>query len=243
MKFVCVIPARFASSRLPGKPLKMIDGRTMIERVYQKAKSVQQISQVIVATEDVRIMNYCKSKDINSILTSIEHKNGSERVSEVSREIESDYIITLQGDEPLIEIENIQKSIDFVAKNKDIEILSLMKKFTLPVDIVNNTTPKVVLDSNSNALYISRSPIPFPMDNLDFEYYKPLGIYLFKKFLIDQYLDMKVGYLEKTEQLELLRFIENGYKIRFLETESSSIAVDTYKDLLRVERIFEEKND
>lgn len=239
MKILGVIPARFGSSRLEGKPLMDICGKPMVWWVYQQAQKVSQLSEVLVATDDERIQSVCNSFSIPSILTSKDCENGTERVAEVARKIKADMYVTIQGDEPLIEPQTIEALIRLMISNSDVQCATLKTKFVNPVDVVNATTPKVVTDNENNIVLISRSPIPYPKAALEFDYYKPLGVYAFRSEAISKYTSLKKGLLEKAEEIELLRFIENGMPIRIGEVVSSSIAVDTMKDLQRVRKIID----
>ncbi len=237
MKILGVIPARFGSSRLEGKPLMDICGKPMVWWVYQQATKVSILSEVIVATDDERIINVCDSFSIPSVLTSRECENGTERVAEVARKIEADMYITIQGDEPLIEPQTIEELLNLMITEPEVQCATLKTKFINPVDVVNATTPKVVTDNKDNIVLISRSPIPYPKAALEFDYFKPLGVYAFRPNAIAKYTSLEKGLLEKAEEIELLRFIENGIPIRIGEVVSSSIAVDTIKDLQRVRKI------
>lgn len=239
MKILGVIPARFGSSRLEGKPLMDICGKPMVWWVYQQAQKVSQLSEVLVATDDERIQSVCNSFSIPSILTSKDCENGTERIAEVARKIKADMYVTIQGDEPLIEPQTIEALIRLMISNSDVQCATLKTKFVNPVDVVNATTPKVVTDNENNIVLISRSPIPYPKAALEFDYYKPLGVYAFRSEAISKYTSLKKGLLEKAEEIELLRFIENGMPIKIGEVVSSSIAVDTMKDLQRVRKIID----
>lgn len=234
MKVLGVIPSRYESSRLPGKPLKDICGKPMVWWVYQLSKKVKGLTDVIVATDDQRIFDVCNELQMNVIMTSKEHETGTDRVAEVARKIKADIYITIQGDEPLLEPDVVQTAIDIMLDNQDVECATLKTVFKNPVDVVNATTPKVVCDKNEDILLFSRSPIPYPKASLDFKYYKPMGVYAFKPTILQLYVSLERGDIEKIEDIELLRLVENNIKIRIKEVNSNTIAVDTDKDLLRV---------
>ena len=234
MKILGVIPSRYESSRLPGKPLKDICGKPMVWWVYQLAKKVKGLSDIVVATDDQRIVDVCTSYNMNVILTSTEHETGTDRVAEVARIIEADLYITIQGDEPLLEPEVVQQAIDIMVQNPTVKCATLKTIYKNPVDVVNSTTPKVVCDVNEDILLFSRSPIPYPKASLDFNYYKPMGVYAFKPEILQLFVSLERGRIEKIEDIELLRLVENGVKIRVGVVNSNTIAVDTPKDLLRV---------
>ena len=235
MRIVGVIPARYGSSRFQGKPLAMICGKPMIQRVYERASLVKRLDEVYVATDDVRIETCCKQKNIPVIMTSTEHRNGSERLSEVARKIIADIYVTIQGDEPLLEPSTIDKVIDTIMESDDIPCATLKTAFHNPVDVVNTTTPKVVTDLNDDILLFSRSAIPFPNGALDYIFYKAIGVYAFRRQTLLDYGDLSMGPIERAEGIELLRLVEHGYKVRIREVASDTVAVDTPKDLKRIE--------
>lgn len=241
MTILGVIPARYGSSRLEGKPLMDICGKPMIWWVYHKAIMVKHFTHILVATDDVRIQHVCNQLSIPNIMTSTTCVNGTERVAQVAQQYKADIYVTIQGDEPLIEPQTIDALINLINSDKSIQCATLMTKFHCPVDVVNATTPKVVIDNDDNILLISRSPIPYPKSSLNYDYYKPLGVYAFRRKVLLAYTSLPMGYLEKIEEIELLRFIENNIKVRIREIESSSIAVDTHKDLERVRQIITNK--
>lgn len=234
MKIVGVIPARYKSSRFPGKPLADICGKPMIYWVHDRARQVERFDEIYVATEDERIVECCEGFGISSILTSPEHKNGTERVSELSKYIDADIYITIQGDEPLTEPHNINKIIDLMTLDESILCATLKTPYTNPVDVINGTTPKVVSNLMEDVMLFTRSPVPYPKSSIDYTIYKPIGIYGFRKKALELYPKLTIGPIEKAEDIELLRFIENGYKVRIINTESDTVAVDTPKDLERI---------
>lgn len=239
MKIIGVIPARYKSSRFPGKPLADICGKPMIWWVYNRAKLVTRLDEVVVATDDERIVDECKKYGINAMMTSKEHRNGSERLSEVARKTDGDIYVTIQGDEPLLEPSTIEKVLDTIFSEPDIPCATLKTAYHNPVDVINGTTPKVVTDLKGDILLFTRSPVPYPKAALDYIIYKPIGVYAFKRDMLLKYGELKMGPLEKAEEIELLRLVEHGYKIRISEVESETVAVDTYKDLERVRRVIE----
>lgn len=234
MKIIGVIPARYQSSRFPGKPLADICGRPMIWWVYHRAKLVERIDKVLVATDDVRIQEACNKYGIPSIMTSTKHRNGTERLSEVAEKTNGDIYITIQGDEPLLEPDTINKVIETLLSEPQILCATLKTAYHNPVDVINGTTPKVVTDLNNDILLFTRSAVPYPKAALDYIIYKPIGVYAFKRDMLLDYGKLEMGPLEKAEEIELLRLVEHGYKIRIAEVTSETVAVDTYKDLERV---------
>lgn len=236
MKIIGVIPARYKSSRFPGKPLADIYDKPMIWWVYHRAKLVKRLDEIFVATDDDRIMDVCKQFNIPALITSKTHRNGSERLSEVARKTDGDIYVTIQGDEPLLEPSIIEKVLDTIFSEPDIPCATLKTAYCNPVDVINGTTPKVVTDLKGDILLFTRSAVPYPKAALDYIIYKPIGVYAFKRDILLKYGDLKMGPLEQIEEIELLRLVEHGYKIRISEVKSETIAVDTYKDLERVRK-------
>lgn len=234
MKFLGVIPSRYASTRLEGKPLKDICGHTMVEWVYKRALK-SKLDGVVVATDDERIVDEVKSFGGNVILTRKDHINGTSRIAEVC-ETYSDYdvIVNIQGDEPLIEPDMINSIIDSFIEDNTIPMSTLKYKLTDMAEIENPNAVKVVTDKNDFAIYFSRSVIPYPRNlNMD-NYYKHVGIYGYKRDFVMEYAKMASTPLELSESLEQLRVLENGYKIKVLETPYKIIGVDTQEELERV---------
>ena len=242
MKILGVIPARYASTRFEGKPLKDINGHTMIEWVYKRAENAD-IDKLVVATDDERIFNTVKNFGGNAVMTSKEHENGTSRIIEVINTPEYndfDFIINIQGDEPLIDIKSINLLADNYRKEKS-EIVTLKKEFNKNENIENSNIVKVITDFNDNAIYFSRSVIPYERNSVEnFKYYKHIGIYGYTSKFLNELKNLKEGILEKIESLEQLRFIENGYKIKVLETVSEVIGVDTEEDLKEVIKYIKE---
>ena len=242
MKILGVIPARYASTRFEGKPLKDINGHTMIEWVYKRAENAD-IDKLVVATDDERIFNTVKNFGGNAVMTSKEHENGTSRIIEVINTPEYndfDFIINIQGDEPLIDIKSINLLADNYRKEKS-EIVTLKKEFNKNENIENPNIVKVITDFNDNAVYFSRSVIPYERNSVEsFKYYKHIGIYGYTSKFLNELKSLKEGILEKIESLEQLRFIENGYKIKVLETVSEVIGVDTEEDLKEVIKYIKE---
>lgn len=233
-KIIAVIPARYQSSRFPGKPLAMIAGKMMIERVYERVKEVPEIQEVLVATDDIRIFDVVTAFGGKAVMTG-ECSCGTERVYETVRDIACDIVINVQGDEPLIQKEMIQDLIITFA-DKDVCMATLKKKITEQDDINNPNIVKVITDKNNNALYFSRCPIPYNRNESKTIYYKHIGIYGYTKKFLKKYVKMQRTELEKSENLEQLRVLENGFDIRVRETLYESIGVDLPEHIERVER-------
>lgn len=234
MKFLGVIPSRYASTRLEGKPLKDICGHTMVEWVYKRALK-SKLDGVVVATDDERIVDEVKSFGGNVILTRKDHINGTSRIAEVC-ETYTDYdvIVNIQGDEPLIEPDMINSIIDSFIEDNTIPMSTLKYKLTDMAEIENPNAVKVVTDKNDFAIYFSRSVIPYPRNLNMNNYYKHVGIYGYKRDFVMEYAKMASTPLELSESLEQLRVLEDGYKIKVLETPYKIIGVDTQEELERV---------
>lgn len=245
MKIIGVIPARYKSSRFPGKPLADICGRPMIWWVYQQCKKVEDFEEVYVATDDMQIYEACKEYGIEVIMTSDTHKTGTDRIGEVARKVNADLIVNIQGDEPLLEPDTIRAAITPFYTNPTLEISNLMTKITDPIEVVNFTVPKVITNKEGIGVYLTRSTAPYPKGSLDYAYYKQVCVYGFKPEALQFYCDYGMKYgkakVEAVEDIEILRFIENGYKVQYIEVESDTVAVDTPNDLEKVRAIVEEK--
>ena len=245
MKVVGIIPARYGSTRLPGKPLKDILGHPMIWWVYQKCKKVKDFESVYVATDDQRIFDICKSLDMEVLMTSDLHKTGTDRIGEVAELIPADLVVNVQGDEPLLEPSTIQAAIEPFYKDPNLQISNLMTKIKNPVDVVNFTVPKVITNKDGIGIYLTRATAPYPKGSLDYAYYKQVCVYGFRPEALRFFCDYGKKYgkakIEAVEDIEILRFIENGYKVQYIEVESESIAVDTPKDLEKVRKIVQDR--
>ncbi len=238
-KIVAVMPARYQSSRFPGKPLAMIAGKTMIQRVYDQVKQVKNIDEVIVATDDERIYSTVKQFGGVAVMTG-ECNCGTERVYEAIKDYPCDIVINVQGDEPLIKHEMIEELVSVFAGD-NVTMATLCKKIVNSDEVENLNIVKVVWDKNDNALYFSRYPIPFNRDKHSVvKHFKHIGIYGYTKDFLKEYVRMEKSPLEIAENLEQLRVLENGYKIRVKETIYDSIGVDTPEDIVRIEKALSE---
>lgn len=246
MKIVCVIPARYQSTRFPGKPLAEIEGKPMIWWVYNQCKKVDFFDDIYVATDSVVIQKSCQKLGINCILTSDKHLTGTDRVGEVAQKLSADLFVNVQGDEPLIAPEMISACVEPFFKNSELQITNLMAKINDPVDIVNPTIPKVITNKDGFGIYLTRATAPFPKGCLTYSYYKQVCVYCYRPKALEFFYEYGKKYgkskNEEIEDVEILRFIENGYKVLFVEVESNSLAVDTKNDLERVRQIFKERN-
>lgn len=247
MKIIGVIPARYKSSRFPGKPLADICGKPMIWWVYQQCKKVEDFSEVYVATDDQQIFEKCKELEIEVLMTSDKHPTGTDRIGEVSRKIPSDLVVNIQGDEPLLEPETIRAAITPFYENPNLQVTNLMTKIKDPIDAVNFTVPKVITNKDGIGIYLTRSAAPYPKGSLDYSYYKQVCVYGFKPEALQFFCEYGEKYgkakIEAVEDIEILRFIENGYKVQYIEVESDTVAVDTPNDLEKVRRILNNNED
>lgn len=235
-KIIAVIPARFQSSRFPGKPLAMIAGKPMIQHVYERVKLVENIEKVFVATDDERIYNCVRNFGGETILTG-ECSCGTERVYEAAEKEQYDIVINVQGDEPLIHPCMIKELIDIMLDRKAL-MATLCKEIKTMEDIMNPNIVKVVTDLQGDAVYFSRNPIPYNRDNSeDIRYFKHIGIYGYRREFLEQYVNMPRSPLERAENLEQLRVLENGYKIAVAETQYDSVGVDLPEHIQQIEEI------
>lgn len=242
MKVIGIIPARYQSSRFPGKPLVDIEGKPMIWWVYQQCIKVKEFAHVYVATDDNRIYQSCKENQMEVIMTKDTHKTGTDRVGEVARKMAADLYVNIQGDEPLIEPETIEKAILPFYKRTDIAVTNLMTRIINPVDAVNATVPKVITNEEGIGVYLTRAVAPYPKGKIDYHYYKQVCVYGFKPEALEFYCNAKRGKIEEIEDIEILRFIEAGYKVQYIEVSSDTVAVDTPNDLEKVRKIIKKRN-
>ena len=233
MSILAVIPARYNSTRFPGKPLVDINGVSMIQRVYEKLKDIDVIDRIIIATDDERIFKHVKSFNAEVMMTSEKHNNGTERIAEVVAKIDNNYsaVINVQGDEPFInENQVIQLAKIILEENTD--IATLAKLITHEDELASPNTVKVVFDNNMNALYFSRAAIPYARNlNKQVSVYKHIGIYAFKTKVLQEVVKMKPSKLEEAESLEQLRWLENMKIIKIGITEFESFGIDTIDDI------------
>src|SRR5476649_2414572 len=237
MKILGIIPARYASTRFPGKPLADIAGKSMIQRVYEQAKKCTDLSEVIVATDDKRIFDHVVGFHGMVVITSADHQSGTDRCAEVALlHPEYDVIINIQGDEPYIDPEQLTK-VATCFTDPETQLATLIKKVLTEEELNNTNSPKVIINRFAEAIYFSRSPLPHirgqqPADWLQhYTYFKHIGVYGYRADILQQITKLPVSSLEKAESLEQLRWIENGYKIKVAETEFETFAVDTPEDL------------
>lgn len=242
MKIVCVIPARYASTRLPGKPLADIAGKPMVVRTYERALLAKKPSEVIVAVDDERVLSAVQSAGGKAVMTAKNHPTGTDRLAEVAEKFpDADVIINIQGDEPLIDPQIIDALAQVFVDDESLQMATVKTPMTEEEkDKPGNV--KVVTDKNEFALYFSRSLIPYPRENTGVTVYKHIGIYGYRRDFLLQYAKMQPTPLEQTESLEQLRALENGYKIKVITTDKHFVGVDTPEDLAEVNKIYQNLN-
>ena len=246
MKILGIIPARFESSRFPGKPLVDIAGKSMIQRVYEQCQKSSRLDKVLVATDDLRILDHLKSFGGEGIMTSSKHTSGTDRCGEVAEQFpEFDILVNIQGDEPMID----PHQIDLLCScydNLNTRIATLVKLIHTKDELVNENTPKVILNKNHQAVYFSRATIPHlrgkKIDNWlsEHTFYKHIGIYAFKRQTLSEITKLPLSDLEIAEGLEQLRWIENGYAIQAAITDQESQAIDTPEDLIKLLKLLKD---
>jgi len=238
---LAVIPARFASSRFPGKPLSAIGGKTMLERVFARVSQARLVDAVLVATDDPRIFEAARRFGAPARMTRADHSTGTERVAEVAAGQDAAIIVNVQGDEPLIDPSAIDQAIAPLLDDQPPPMATLKKRISDPRDLDNPNVVKVVTDCAGNAIYFSRSLIPYPRDGDSGMHFKHVGLYAYRRDFLLRFPALPVGPLETAEKLEQLRALENGYSIRVVETGYDSISVDTPEDLERVRELVERR--
>ena len=251
-KVIAVIPARWASTRFPGKPIADIHGKPMIQLVSEQAEKANLVNEVIIATDDKRIYDVVLDFGGNAIMTSKNHQSGTDRVAEVAKNMECDIVVNVQGDEPLIPPENIDLVVKPLLESSDLSVSTLMIAIKDWSEWLNPDVCKVVVDNAGYALCFTRAPIPYNRDfanadNLNnknkvgvdhFAFgYKHIGVYAYKKSFLLEISNMKISRLEEIEKLEQLRILENRYLIKVVETKKNSVGVDRPDDLEKIPQI------
>ncbi len=233
-----VIPARFASSRFPGKALTPIAGKPMLQHVYERACQARYLSKLVIATDDDRIQKAARTFGADVRMTRPDHLSGTDRVAEIASSETAQVIVNIQGDEPLIDPAAIDAAALALLDDSDAPMATLKKRIEDPAEISDPNVVKVVTDLAGNAMYFSRSAIPYLRDGSGV-HYKHIGLYVYRREMLLAYPALPVGPLERAERLEQLRALENGHRIRVVETEYESLGVDTPADLERVSLLFE----
>ena len=239
---IVVIPARYGSTRLPGKPLVQLAGQPMIQRVYARAKLARIVNRVIVATDDERIIKAVEAFGGEARMTRPDHRTGTERVAEVAAHETGDVFVNVQGDEPLLDPAAVDTAVGALLSDSATSVSTVATPIKLPADIMDPNVCKVVLDFDENALYFSRAPIPWVRDTaakLQVRHLKHLGLYVFRRDALLEYPTLPQGELERIEQLEQLRWLENGWKIRVAEVAHDAVSVDVPEDIARVEKLLQ----
>ena len=243
MKVVGIIPARYASTRLPGKPLKDILGYPMIWWVYKRVRTVKELDEIYVATDDDRIKEVCEQYDIPVIMTSPDHPNGAMRLQEVSETVKADFYVQLNGDEPLINTDAIAAAIPEKVPQDVAFGTNIITQIDDSAQVMDASNIKMVFDDQMNALYMSRTPIPYPFKSIDFQYYKHVGIIGYNKMMLDFYKNSQPGRFERIEGIDTLRFLDYGKQLKLsLVPDCHSLSVDTQKDLDMVIKMMKEQN-
>jgi 3-deoxy-manno-octulosonate cytidylyltransferase (CMP-KDO synthetase) len=248
MNFTGIIPARFQSTRFPGKPLVMLNGKPIVQWVYENARKA--LEEVYVATDDERIFRAVEAFGGKAVYTSASHQSGTDRcaeaVQELSKSIAVDVVINIQGDEPFIRPEQIE-GLKACFNSPDTEIATLIKSITNAEEIFNINRPKVVINQKNEALYFSRSPIPFLRGYSHEEwlsqgrFYRHIGMYAYRYDILLELTKLPVGLLEKADSLEQLRWLENGYRIKTAQTTFENIGIDTPEDLEQAKKFLGEE--
>ena len=235
---IAIIPARYDSTRFPGKSLCLIKGKTMIEHVYLRVRKAKLVNEVLVATDDKRIFNVVKKFGGNVVMTSKKHKSGTDRIAEAVRDLSFDYILNVQGDEPLIPHKSLDKLIKFAQRTKG-EMWTIATPLKDLKDMANPNIVKVKMDEDNNALHFSRYSTLY----IGKEYFRHVGVYLYTKECLKRFIDFKRSALEKSKNLEQLRALENGINIRVLKVHNMPPDVNVPEDLNKILKLGRYRNE
>ncbi|ARV08705.1 3-deoxy-D-manno-octulosonate cytidylyltransferase [Winogradskyella sp. PC-19] len=241
MKVIAMIPARYAASRFPAKLMQDLAGKTVITRTYEATVATKLFSEVYVVTDSDIIFDEIKSHGGNAIMSKKEHESGSDRIAEAVADVECDIVVNVQGDEPFTERESLVKVLEVFKDDldKEIDLASLMVEISDWEEINNPNTVKVIVDQKNFALYFSRSPIPFPRDkSVASRYFKHKGIYAFRKQALLDFTVLPMQFLEATEKIECIRYLEYGKRIKMVETNIQGVEIDTPEDLERAKKLW-----
>lgn len=242
MKIIAVIPARYASTRFPAKLMQDLGGKTVIRRTYESALKTKLFDDVFVVTDSDLIFEEITKNGGNAIMSRKNHESGSDRIAEAVENLDVDIVVNVQGDEPFIDRESLEKIIELYKNDtkKKIDLASLMREITDEEAIRNPNNVKVITDQFGFALYFSRSVIPYPREkNVGVRYFQHIGVYAFRKQALMDFYSLPMQSLEASEKLEQLRYLEYGKKIRMIETTHIGIGIDTPEDLERARKMFE----
>lgn len=236
-----MIPARYSASRFPGKLMQNLAGKSVILRTYEATVATQLFSEVYVVTDSSIIYDEIVKNGGKAIMSIKEHESGSDRIAEAVAHVDCDIVVNVQGDEPFTERESLRKVLEVFKDdvNKEIDLASLMVEITDWDEINNPNTVKVIVDQNNFALYFSRSPIPYPRDKtVGARYFKHKGIYAFRKDAILEFTVLPMRFIEASEKIECIRYLEYGKRIKMVETEVQGVEIDTPEDLERAKRLW-----
>lgn len=239
MNVICIIPSRYKSTRLEGKPLKDIYGKPMIQYVYEAVKESKLLTQVVVATDDQRILDAVTQFGGKAAMTSMNHKTGTDRIAEVASNMEADIVVNVQGDEPLLNPKQIDEAVQPLLDDPTLKACTLCRRIYSEDDLRNPNVVKTIFNLKGDALYFSRSLIPYPRVTEGHKAYEHIGIYVYRKDFLMDYIKMPQSPLEVSESLEQLRILENGIRLKTVVTkyEEKSLSVDTAEDLEEVRKI------
>ena len=238
MKAVAVIPARYSSTRFPGKPLAIIAGKPMVQWVYENAMGCDVIEEVVVATDNYEIEDVVKGFGGKVCITAEDHKSGTDRIAEAAEKIDADIIVNLQCDEPLLPPDAIRAAVEPLQNDTSVNMSTLKTKINNPEDISNPNIVKVITDVNGNAVYFSRFGIPYVRDHqIQVDFFKHIGLYVYRRDFLYSFTRMPLSQLETAESLEQLRAIENGFTIKVVETSYNPVGVDVPEDVEVVEKL------
>lgn len=241
MKVIGVIPARYASTRLKGKVLAPINGKPMIQHVYERARQSRLLDDVIIACDDLRVKKAAEDFGARAVMTDPDHACGTDRIVEAVKDLDVQIVVNVQGDEPLIDPSVIDLLVKALKDDKQALMATVIKRVSDPNDLDNPNVVKVVVDREQRAIYFSRSKIPFNRGAGEHGYFKHLGIYAYTKEFLLKFSALPKSALEVAESLEQLRVIENGFKIKTVLTEIETVGVDTQEDLIKVENLIKQR--
>ena len=241
MKIISMIPARYSASRFPGKLMQDLGGKTVILRTYEATIATKLFDEVYVVTDSDIIFNEITENGGKAIMSIAEHESGSYRIAEAVQNVDCDSVVNVQGDEPFTERASLEKVLNvfYDDHKKEIDLASLMVEIKDWEEISNPNTVKVIVDQNNFALYFSRSPIPFPRDkNAGARYFKHKGIYAFRKQALLDFQKLPMQFIEATEKIECIRYLEYGKRIKMIETTVEGVEIDTPEDLEKAKRLW-----
>ena len=241
MKIAGIIPARYESSRFPGKPLALICGKPMIWWVYKQVEKVTEFDEVMVATDSSLIFDKCNELGLKAVMTSSTHQTGTDRLGEVALHSDADFFVNIQGDEPLIEPEIIRSVIDYKIDNPSVDIINTMTLLDEKEDPAAKNIVLCAAAENGDLLYLSRAAIPCSKNDGKVDYKRHMGLYGLSRDALLFYSKTERGYIEKIEDIEMFRFLENGWRIKIIDVVSESIGVDLPEDIEKVEAVMKSR--